>query len=612
MAGVTTNQGLSAASDATAHTSPLVPTAAADNPKSRTEVSGGKAVTQGTTLAGNATLTNGSPSVTAQGDGLARNTDSTVHKQPPSTGALVEGGGAGAKPNVDTEAKKACSMVKIKVLKSGKRTLEDSKILEIVDDDVTELEAERINAKKQGPPECPEAKPHTKWIISRKKGGDMNEKKEELFGDKQTLAVNWYNPNPDFAREPPKDVKLTDKEKAEKEAYQADKAAKNLKDAQNAADREAGERIAKDSRVRRGLDPNTIDSNVQNRTPLTGDRAAAKAEAREAWKNGGRDAVVDEKLKQKAKWGELMKKGKPLITAATNIKSIYDWLKVFRFRNDPRRINIQAIACSGSQSFELVIFPYKEAEFDLKDFGPVKAAFEKLKSFAEAGQRLLNTIGARFRLDIKLLEDPAAKFVCQWKELDRDVPSIGLKKYQCNKAVYLDLSCTELLSAEVKLGVPLSALLNAIPGLGWVAQKIIDYVADAQVGVRFKVQLGIKLSFGWNEYEEILIADLTVPLAFEFFLYASISIRRLGSVTVEGGAQWKPTFGNLKKYPPENDIGFDLQKGSIDPGVKAMFQIRALWWERDESGSWFPDSWKYKYGDQTFRPLRSLFAKNDG
>ncbi len=610
------------------------PLADATEHASKTEMAGGKTIREGDAIGppskdphadtgGGVTSgtyiqeakdTGGSPNVKAEGKPVARDKDGTSQNHANTTGQVLDPGAAAELAKAQEEAKKACSMDFIKVEKTiplgdGVRNIEQSRFLEIVDRNPTNLEGKRKNAKKPGDPECGQTPNHTKWIVSRKKGGGLDELQREYHGDIQVLDESWYQPGwsvGDIDNKTNQNTSDARRRLADRQARQAGEAA---------ADRDAANQIARNSRELRGLNPNTIDSNVQQRTPLTGNRGAANQQARNDWNNGGRDQYAADQAARTQRNQALTRNALSAAQLAVErAQSFSKWLEVYKFRTDPRKINVQALACTGSQNFELVIFPFPEQEFE---FGPqelalVGAAFQRIQSFIDWGQRLINLVGGRVRIQFVWLQEPAIKLNVQWKELTRDVPAIGLNKYQCNKAVDFSVVIKRLIGVEITLGVPLSALLNAIPGLGWVAQKIIDYIADAQVGIRFKLDLSVSVKAGWNEYEEWQKADLQISFPFELFIYATVGIRRLGSVTVEAGVKGEPTFNNLKKYPPENDIGFDLAEGKIEPGIKAMFRIRALWWERDESGEWFPESWKFRYGSQTFRPLRSLFARNNG
>jgi hypothetical protein len=617
--------------------------------------------------------TSGSPNVKAEGAPVARDKDGTTQNHANTTGQVLDPGAAAALAKAQEEAKKACSMDLIKAehatpvytntfaqsvgqvasqtghnavavgvpvamvaapaaapMLAGQmrapmapspsgpsagtvRTIEKSRFLEIVDKNPTILKAKRKNAKHPGAPECQHSPNHTKWIISRKKGGGMAPLVRELFGDDQTLEEAWYNPGLEFGI----DLKSEDNDpfndqKARDRA--ADRSAQRA--GERAAEQNAGDQIGRRSREMRGLDPNTTDSRVVGeRTPLTGDRAGARQAARDEWNNGGRDQYAQQQADRARTRADRAQRAQSLATVATErAQSIMKWLEVYNFDKDPRKINVQALACSGSQNFELIIYPYAEQDFTCgtAEYEIIGGAFQRVQSFIDWGQRLINLVGGRVRIEVVWLQEPEVKLTCQWKELTRDVPAIGRTKYQCNKAVDFSITIKRLLGCEVRVGVPLSALLNAIPGLGWVAQKIIDYIADAQVGIRFKLDLAVGVKAGWNEYEEWQSASLQISFPFELFIYATVGIRRLGSVEVQCGCRGEPTFNNLKKYPPENDIGFDLAEGKIEPGIRAMFRIRALWWKRDESGEWFPESWKFRYGSQTFRPLRSLFSRNNG
>jgi hypothetical protein len=614
------------------------PLADATEHASKTEMSGGKTVREGDkigppskdphadtgggvqsgTYIQEAKDTSGSPNVKAEGAPVARDKDGTSQNHANTTGQVLDPGAAAALAKAQEEAKKACSMDLIEVEKAipmngGTRNIEKSRLLEIVDRNPTQLKAKRKNAKQPGAPECQQSPSHTKWIVSRKKGGGMEPLVRELFGDEQTLEEDWYNPGLEFDV----DLKSEDNDPFNDQRARNRLAERNAQRAgERAADQNAGDQIARRSREMRGLDPNTTDSRVVgDRTPLTGDRAGARQAARDEWNNGGRDQYAQQQADRARTRGDRARMAQSLATVATErAQSLMKWLEVYKFRSDPRKINVQALACSGSQNFELVIFPFPEQDFTCgtAEYEIIGGAFQRIQSFIDWGQRLINLVGGRVRIEFVWLQEPEVKLTCQWKELTRDVPSIGLTKYQCNKAVDFTVTIKRLIGCEVRVGVPLSALLNAIPGLGWVAQKIIDYIADAQVGIRFKLDLAVGVKAGWNEYEEWQSADLQISFPFELFIYGTIGIRRLGSVEVQCGCRGEPTFNNLKKYPPENDIGFDLAEGKIEPGIRAMFRIRALWWERDESGEWFPESWKFRYGAQTFRPLRSLFARNNG
>ena len=123
--------------------------------------------------------------MTAEGKPVARDKDESAQNKANSKGQVLDPGAAAEMAKAQEEAKKACSMDLIKVektipLSAGVRNIEQSRFLEIVDKNPTNLEGKRKNAKKPGEPECGQTPNHTKWIVSRKKGGRLDELQREL------------------------------------------------------------------------------------------------------------------------------------------------------------------------------------------------------------------------------------------------------------------------------------------------------------------------------------------------------------------------------------------------------------------------------------------------
>lgn len=569
-----------------------------------------------------ARATKAATNLKVEGGPPTRDTDTTTQNHGNIPGQIVDPAKAAELKRLAEEAKKRCSIEKaVATCKHGREmgSAGDQRILEVVtspagaisdapqklqsaantganvggasnglpdgqtSEELIKFVATRTNTVQPGPADCIlGGTEHTKWVITRKAGGGLGARTDEKHGDEMQIDNSWLcmggSALPDM-----KSKKPTTEQKAERAAQTAPA---------------TKDQIQTRSREIRGLTDETA-GRVQNTSGITGSQARQQAYAEDEARRAAQKPQID-----------AAKKVSIAAQVANQGINLYKFLDVWFFRKHPVRITVQGIACTGSQNVEILAFPAEKISFSLgqAEYELMQATFQRIKAFADFFANLGKTAGGvGFEFKIKFMEDPEVGISCQWKELTKK--GAGLEKYQCNKAVSAFIKIKTIAGVSFEFYVSAAVFFNGlIPGSGWIVQYVLDYFGiEAKVGVKVEFALGVALEIKWNEYEEYekttFNPTLTLKVSFFVRLRYKDKFHAEGAVVIKG----EPSFENFK-MDKDAILKFDLKEGDIRIGFSGQLYVSVLWWERNEVGEWWPESWRYRYGKTELRPLRPIMA----
>jgi hypothetical protein len=428
-------------------------------------------------------------------------------------------------------------------------------------------------------------------VITRKLGGGLTPRQEEKHGDTLILANDWFcraSLVPELSASDPDEQQGKDINRAK--GLNEDGSSKPA----------TKDQIQTRSREIRGLTDENAGTK-QNTSGITGSQARQQAHAED------KQRMANESAEQ-AK-GQKRAIATQLINQGVNLAK---FLQIWFYRKDPVRVTVQGIACSGSQNCELLAFPAEQATFGLgqAEYELMQSVFQKIKAFADFFVNLGKTTGGvGFAFELKFMEDPEVSINCQWKELTKKAEKAGLEAYQCNKDVTGKLGIKTIAGVLFEFYVSAAVFFNAlIPGSGWIVQYVIDYFGiEAKVGVKVEFSIGAVLECGWDEYEVYKKLELKPSILIKVSFFVRLRYRDKfhaeGAVVLKG----EPEFHKLEK-DKDAVFKFNLKAGSIKIGFSGTLHVSVLWWEKNETGEWWPSSWKYDYGETELRPLRPIMA----
>ena len=291
------------------------------------------------------------------------------------------------------------------------------------------------------------------------------------------------------------------------------------------------------------------------------------------------------------------------------IGEIVDFLKCWFAYKDPVRVTVQAQACTGGLGCELVAYPADEVKWKITEAekGLIKRATDKVEKIANFLTGLFAPLG-NIEVSMKAFEGADVSLVCQWKELTKDAPRPGKKIYQCNPKLELQFNVEELVSLEIKASIPLARLLDmVVAGSGYAVQKACNWFGlTAQAYISVELKVGITLGVRLNEYWE---GEPVVSITFTFKFALGMELRYKNNLHIDGKAavEATATFDN-PKFEPDALIAVDFKWG-IKAGFEGQIYVSIWWFEYNQSGSHYPESWKYEMKDPaTLRPLKPLLA----
>ena len=278
------------------------------------------------------------------------------------------------------------------------------------------------------------------------------------------------------------------------------------------------------------------------------------------------------------------------------------WLLYWKIRENPPVITVQALACAGSKTATLKVFPSVGIKASL--FGEQRddvtsgflAKIEKVKKIAEIVQKIARLAGIEIK--VEFLIAPKLEFELEYLECKQTKGCFSTKytPARVNRKWTLTLGFDPFIGVEGNLKI---SLLTFLPGLGPAVAKIIDkinrkyptFAADIVFG--FKIAFALVATVGRDEYD-----------------FPSNSGGK-GKVTIElsmalelGIAGFKIQF--KAAFPAEVSVGLMLPDNAkcllqlvIEGSIKSTFTITLFpdkWYEWEAAKaepewlSWKPDA----------------------
>ncbi len=187
------------------------------------------------------------------------------------------------------------------------------------------------------------------------------------------------------------------------------------------------------------------------------------------------------------------------------------WFLYWKIRENPPVITVQALACSGSKTATIKVFPtvgIKASLFSEHTDDVTKgflAKVERVKKIAEIVQKITRLAG--HEITVKFLVSPKVEFELQYLECKQEKGYFSTKytPARVNRKWTLTVGFDPLIGVQGTIRVP---LITFLPGLGPVAAKILTalqkrfpnaVVADLVFG--FKIGFSFLFSIGRDEYD---------------------------------------------------------------------------------------------------------------
>lgn len=594
-----------------------------------------------------ARATQGAPNVKCEDVAPARFMDRTTQNACNTTGIVFDLALAAQLAQMEADQKKRCSLKEDEITckhPKHKAADENTRILEVTsgpakgassaplgastganaaaglvgakleDEDSAEeitFKAKRRNAVEDGEPDCRFGEgpncPHTAWVIHRVAGGGLSERRETPHGDTFIMDHSWLDGSTPI-------IQLS----TNQPDVPASSSKRHGTHPHMGGDVQPPPQAPTPPPPFTPATPKDIDRRgreIHNSTPGgangTGRQQARAEEAQRAQAN--QDAQRQHAAQvQQYNSDRTRHTRRSMINGAAQLGAqvfnLRQFLKVYNWRRDPVRINVQAQACTGALNAEILAFPSEEVDFKFgqPEYEIVQAISRPINSFAHHFRGVSRTLGIG-SFDLRFFEEPEIGVKCQWKELDEDAPKVGLKKYQCSRSSQWFISIKKIIGLNIEIRFPLAYLLNFIPGLGWAVDKVLSLVADCSCGLGVQLDFGLGLSLDVTEKGNYG-GNLNLFFRFQFYIYVRIRFGR--RLHAEGRAvlKWEPSLSG-PHYEDDKGAYCKLDRGDIRIGFTLTLTVSAWWWERDFSGEIWPESWRYVYAECELPWVRPILAR---
>lgn len=260
----------------------------------------------------------------------------------------------------------------------------------------------------------------------------------------------------------------------------------------------------------------------------------------------------------------------------------------------PRRVSVEAMACSGKKAAEILVLPSHTVTVQLFNES-VKAKVQKIKE----ALKLVELAASAFKQPARItfLENPSLAIKIAYKELKQDKPARKVLKVfdvgphykvQCRRNWTLEASLKPVVGGYLKFTTP---ILNALGVVGAAIAWVIKLVgAEGNFFLKVELNLEVTGKISWDEYDEV-DASITPEMVLTFSAGAEIYVR-VAEVTLYGYIEGKISFEKWEPRP-----GFLLTceaKGAVQAGVKGS--AKANWWGKTYSYEvdWKPSWLKYE------------------
>jgi len=225
--------------------------------------------------------------------------------------------------------------------------------------------------------------------------------------------------------------------------------------------------------------------------------------------------------------------GATVSMSASSWISPMQWLLYWKIRENPPIITVQALACSGSKTATIKVFPdqgvsaslfAEQSDDTTKGF---LAKIQKVKKIGEIVQKITRIAG--HEIEIKFLVSPKVEFELEYVECtqQKGYASTIYTPARVNRKWSLTVGFDPLIGVAGKIKIP---LMTFLPGLGPVMAKIINkinrkfptFVADLVFS--FSVSYSILCSVGRDEYDAPSSTGGKSQLSFELSMALELGL----------------------------------------------------------------------------------------
>lgn len=186
------------------------------------------------------------------------------------------------------------------------------------------------------------------------------------------------------------------------------------------------------------------------------------------------------------------------------------WFLMWKIRENPPVITVQALACAGSKTATIKVFPTQgiKASLFAEQTDDITKGFlakiEKCKKIAEIVQKITRIAGHEIK--VEFLISPKVEFELQYVECkeEKGYYSTIYTPARVNRKWSLTIGFDPLIGVQGSIKIP---LLTFLPGLGPAMAKIINYINRKYPTFAADIVFGFKIGFsclytvGQDEYD---------------------------------------------------------------------------------------------------------------
>ncbi len=237
---------------------------------------------------------------------------------------------------------------------------------------------------------------------------------------------------------------------------------------------------------------------------------------------------------------------------------------------DPTVHVVEASADGETQSLEIHAYPATEVA---KGYALDKAIIERIKTGTELlSDQLATWLGFEIEL---VLPSGELKFSGAWKEGDSGRDADWTFKAE-GKVTILGVR------GRYKIGTDrLTRVVRKIPGIGDYVARVVDWLADANIGIEAAAVLSVAAAFDSQKASSKTIATIEATGSLKLFLEVSLVGDDVVSVDADVGASIVPN-GGLGWDQEGVFVRFGVKFG----GLKGQVTIKVAWGLLTHHASW--------------------------
>lgn len=290
--------------------------------------------------------------------------------------------------------------------------------------------------------------------------------------------------------------------------------------------------------------------------------------------------------------------------STSTFTSIVQWLAVWKLRQNPPVIKVEATACSGSKTAELKVFPSQGikasifAEGETAFTQPFNSFTEKVKKIVDLGVRFARLAG-QADIEMKLLNAPKVNLTLEYVECkeEKGRGPVVYTPARVNRKWLVDFGFDPLLGVEVAIGCP---ILVALPVLGqpaaWLLRQINRYFPTA--GVVADLFLEVTCNFciagmvGQDEYDFFSATGAVAKVPLELAMGVNFGAAGITGIKAQFTFSVEVSVGLLGGDKPKVLLQAQIE-GKIQAGAEimvmpdTMFEYKPAKWEPEWLGTSF-------------------------